>query len=83
MGPAVSEEPRAALTTFGVFVFCQGVGNVLARPESAALLNEGVERDGYGLLRFKSMVVFTGSSMLVSAASVGIRLLRSRPIIAD
>ena len=83
MGTAVSEEPTAALATFGVFVFCQGFGNVLAGPISAALLDEGVKRDGYGLLRFKSMVVFTGTSMLVSAASVGFSFLQPRTVVAE
>lgn len=38
MGMAVSEEPTAALATFGIFVFCQGVGNVL--------VGRAVERPG-------------------------------------
>ncbi|KAL8758834.1 MAG: hypothetical protein Q9199_001184 [Rusavskia elegans] len=72
MGTAISEEPTAALATFSIFVFCQGFGNVLAGPISAALLNNGVKSDGYGVWRYKGMVLFTGACMLISAASVGL-----------
>ena len=78
MGTAVSTEPTAALATFSIFVFCQGVGNVLAGPISALLLTEGVRTDGYGLVRFRGMIIFTGSTMLISGASVGILYLRPK-----
>ena len=71
MGSAVSDEPTAIVTLVGIFVFCQGVGNVLAGPLSAALLTEGVRTDGYGLLRYRNMVIFTGTCMTVSAMSAG------------
>lgn len=78
MGTAVSTEPTAALATFSIFVFCQGLGNVLAGPISGLLLTEGVRTKGYGLLRFKGMIIFTGSTMLISGASVGVLYLRPR-----
>ena len=81
MGTAVSEEPTAALATFGIFTFCQGLGNVLAGPISAGLLSGGIRRNSYGITRYKAMVVFTGSCMLLSALSVGswyIRPFRTR-----
>ncbi|KAI4193695.1 MAG: hypothetical protein LQ348_002799 [Seirophora lacunosa] len=81
MGTAVSEEPTAALATFGIFVFCQGFGNVLAGPISAALLSEEVRRDGYGLRRYKSMIIFTGTCTLMSAVSVGLWLLRPKRLL--
>ena len=83
MGTAVSSEPTTALTTFSIFIFCQGLGNVLAGPISAVLLTEGVRRDGYGLLRFKGMIIFTGSTMLISGASVGVLYLRTKKAITS
>ena len=70
MGMAVSEEPSAALAMFGILVGCQGVGNVLVGPISVRLLQGAVKRDGYGLVRYKSMVIFTGACMIMSAVSV-------------
>ena len=71
MGTAVSEEPTAALATFGIFVCCQGVGNVLAGPISVELLKGPVRREMYGVVRYKAMVIFTGACMLLSAVSIG------------
>jgi len=70
MGTAVSEEPTAALATFGAFTFCQGLGNVLAGPISAGLLSGGTKRESYGIARYKSLIIFTGSCMLLSALSI-------------
>ena len=78
MGTAVSEEPTAALTTFGIFVCCQGVGNVLAGPISVALLEGGVRKDRYAALRYRPMVIFTGACMLLSALSIGTWYVRPR-----
>lgn len=83
MGTAISEEPTAALATLSTFVFCQGFGNVLAGPISAALLNNGVKRDGYGVWKYKGMFLFTGACMLISAASVGLWHWRPRRVIAE
>ena len=71
MGTAVSEEQTGALATFGILVSCQGVGNVLAGPISAALLHGGVRRDRYAAMKYRPMVVFTGICMLLSALSIG------------
>ena len=78
MGTAVSEEPTAALATFGILTFCQGSGNVLAGPISAGLLSGGIQRDSYGLMRYKALIVFTGGCMLLSALSVGSWYVRPR-----
>ncbi|KAL8834869.1 MAG: hypothetical protein Q9176_007234 [Flavoplaca citrina] len=72
MGTAISEDPTVALATFSVYIVCQGFGNVLAGPISAGLLTDGVRKDGYGVWRYKAMVLFTGGCMLISAASVGL-----------
>ncbi|KAH7383518.1 major facilitator superfamily domain-containing protein [Cadophora sp. MPI-SDFR-AT-0126] len=71
MGSAVSEEPTAALATFSLFCFGKGMGNVAAGPLSAALIRKGVVVGTYGIMRYKSVIVFTGSCMLGSAVSVG------------
>ena len=78
MGTAVSEEPTAALATFGILTFCQGSGNVLAGPISAGLLSGSVQRDSYGVMRYKALVVFTGGCMLLSALSIGTWYIRPR-----
>ena len=78
MGTTVSEEPTAALATFGILTFCQGSGNVLAGPISASLLSGGIQRGSYGVLRYKGLIVFTGGCMLLSALSVGSWYIRPR-----
>lgn len=78
MGTAVSEEPTAALATFGILTFCQGCGNVLAGPISADLLSGGVQRESYGIRRYMALVVFTGGCMLLSALSIGSWYIRPR-----
>lgn len=81
MGTAVSEEPTAALATFGVFVCCQGIGNVLAGPISVALLDGTVKREGYAIARYRPMVVFTGGCMVLSAVSIGSWYIRQRRLL--
>lgn len=83
MGTAVSEEPTAALATFGILTFCQGSGNVLAGPISAGLLSGVVQRDSYGMIRYKALVIFTGGCMLLSALSVGSWYIRPRRLRAE
>ena len=79
MGIAVAgEEPTVALQTFGMFTLCQGVGIVLAGPISAGLLKGGVRREGYGVVNYKALVVFTGACMVLSALSVGSWYIRPR-----
>ncbi|KAL8870067.1 MAG: hypothetical protein Q9174_003800 [Haloplaca sp. 1 TL-2023] len=83
MGTAVSDDPTVALATFSVYVVCQGVGNVLAGPISAGLLTDGVRKDGYGILRYRAMVIFTGGCMLISAVSVGLWHWRPKRLTAS
>lgn len=80
MGTAVSDEPTAALAMFSVLCFGQGVGNVLAGPISASLLSQITNVTAYGLVRYKSVVIFTGTCMLVSAVSLGMWSLVPRRI---
>jgi predicted MFS family arabinose efflux permease len=70
MGTAVTEEPAAALSTFSLFCFGKGVGNVFAGPVSASLLSPVVIVGRYGVMKYKAVVLFTGTCMLCSAMCV-------------
>ena len=80
MVTAVSEDPTAALATFGSLTFCQGCGNILAGPISAGLLSAGIQRGAFGIMRYKALIVFTGCCMLLSALTVGSLYIRPRTI---
>ncbi|KAH8597746.1 major facilitator superfamily domain-containing protein [Bisporella sp. PMI_857] len=77
MGKAVSDDPTAAVATYAILVFVQGIGNILAGPISAALLLPYTEKTGYGIGRYKTLVIFTGSCIFFSA--VVIALWHARP----
>lgn len=77
MGTAVSEEPTAAMAIYTLFCFGKGVGNVLAGPISGGLLMDVVVR-GYGLGKYRAVVVFTGVCMILSAASIGAWYVRPK-----
>ncbi|KUJ19149.1 MFS general substrate transporter [Mollisia scopiformis] len=66
MGKAVSDDPSAVVATYAILVFLQGIGNVLAGPISAALLERNVRLNVYGVERFRSLVIFTGTCMSAS-----------------
>ena len=80
MGTALSEDPTAALATFSAFAFSKGVGNVLAGPISAGLISQVTNISSYGVMRYKGLVIFTGTSMLLSSLSVGAWYLRPRKL---
>jgi MFS family permease len=69
MSMAVSENPSASLAIFSILVATQGVGNVVSGPISSGLLLSDVDPGGYGAARYKSVVIFTGSCMMLSALS--------------
>lgn len=71
MGSAVGDEPIAALATFSLFCFDKGVGNVVAGPISASLIQPVVVIGSYGAMKYKAVIPFTGTCMLCSAVSVG------------
>jgi MFS family permease len=70
MGSAVSDEPTAALATFSLFCFGKGVGNVVAGPISAGLIQPVTVVESYGVMKYKAVILFTGACMLCSAFSV-------------
>jgi len=72
MGSAVSDDPSAAVATYSILVFLQGVGNVLVGPISAGLLTSKVSFDSYGISMYKALVIFTGSCMSMSALVIAL-----------
>ncbi|KAI0628738.1 major facilitator superfamily domain-containing protein [Trametes polyzona] len=72
MGRAVSEDPSAVFATYAIFVFLQGVGNVLVSPISAALTSSrGVMHDRYGAGKYEGMVFLTGATSCAAAVIIG------------
>jgi len=77
MGTTISNDPTAAFAAFGLFNFGKGVGNVLSGPISGALLGESnVTMGDYGVGRYKSVILFTGSCMALSGAIIALSYLR-------
>jgi hypothetical protein len=70
MGTAVTNEPTGAFAAFGCLNFGKGVGNILAGPVGGALLKEIVHVRSYGAARYESVILFTGSCMVLSSATV-------------
>jgi MFS family permease len=70
MSSAVSNEPTAALATFSLFCFGKGIGNVVAGPISACLIRPITELESYGVMKYKAVILFTGSCMLGSTVSI-------------
>lgn len=78
MGTSVTSEPASGFAAFGLLNFGKGVGNVLAGPIGGALLSTrgAVEKEGYGVAKYETVVLFTGSCMFASAITIGLRYLR-------
>lgn len=70
MGTRISREPTAAFAAFGLLNFQKGVGNVLAGPIGGFLLTNVVEVGNYGAKMYGVVILFTGSCMLLSAATI-------------
>lgn len=70
MGTKVSAEPSAAFAAFGLLNLGKGIGNILAGPIGGALLHSVVAKDEYGTVRYKGIVLFTGTAMILSALVV-------------
>lgn len=70
---ATGRADKEAMTMYiyGVFSFLRGVASILEGPLSALMLGEEVQKDGFGLGKWRGIVVFTGVSlMLASVASM-------------
>ena len=70
MVTAVTEEPSSSLVAFSVFCFGKGVGNILAGPISGQLIVPVVHIPSYGVVKFSTLVIFTGVAMALSAICV-------------
>ena len=80
MGRAVSDDSSGVVATFAILVFLQGVGNVLVGPISAGLLEKNVRVALYGINMYKSLVIFTGVCMSLSAVIIVFWFLLPRKI---
>lgn len=78
MGKAVSEDSSAAVATYAILVFVQGIGNILAGPVSGALLVGRVDRGGFGVLRYSALTILMGVCLGMSAVVVGLWHLRPK-----
>lgn len=79
MGTAVTTDPATGFAAFGLLNVGKGVGNVLAGPIGGALLaaRSAADKASYGSDRYETVVLFTGSCMFVSAATIGLKYLRN------
>jgi MFS family permease len=71
MVTAVSTESSASQAIFGLFCFGKGIGNVLAGPISAGLLQSSIHLGSYGNGVYEAVILFTGACLLFSAGSLG------------
>lgn len=79
MSSAVSRDPTTTPMIFSLFCFGKGIGNVLAGPISGSLVSGASSSGAYGLLRYTGVVVFTGTSMLLSTCAIA--LWYTKPLI--
>lgn len=72
MGRTIDSDPSAVFALIAVFVFLQGIGNVLVGPLSAALLTGPMVRKQFGLGRYSGLVILTGASSTLAALVIGL-----------
>ena len=65
-----ADDPTVALTTFGVFAFLKGVGNVLAGPISSVLITQATTMEQYAIGRYEGIVIYTGICMFASSLAM-------------
>jgi uncharacterized protein YjeT (DUF2065 family) len=78
MVTAVSDEPSASQAMFGLFCFGKGIGNILTGPISAGLLRLSNRSVEYGHGMYQAVVIFSGVSLILSAASLVTVYLRPK-----
>ncbi|KAH7417975.1 major facilitator superfamily domain-containing protein [Cadophora sp. MPI-SDFR-AT-0126] len=66
---ALTDNPAAELTFFGFFEFERGLGMVLAGPISSALIGSVVIVGDYGIEKYKGIILFVGSVLLLCSFS--------------
>ncbi|PLB37621.1 MFS general substrate transporter [Aspergillus candidus] len=67
MGRAISNDPSTVFATYTIFVFLQGVGNILVSPVSAALISGPAVKGRFGAGRYDGVVLLTGVSSAAAA----------------
>ncbi|KAI1409063.1 MFS general substrate transporter [Hypoxylon sp. FL1857] len=72
MGRAVSDDPSTVLSTYSIFVFLQGIGNVIVGPVSAALISPSSERERFAAGKYEGVVLLTSSSSVLAALIIGV-----------
>lgn len=72
MGRAVSDDPSNVVSTFAIFVFLQGVGNILVGPISAALVAAPTAAERFGAGKYEGIIILTGTSSAVAASVIGL-----------
>ncbi|KAL8961519.1 MAG: hypothetical protein Q9183_005298, partial [Haloplaca sp. 2 TL-2023] len=65
MGMELGDNQNVALTTFGIFAFLKGVGNVITGPIGADLILQGTDIAVYGLEKYTWIVAYCGVCMFV------------------
>jgi uncharacterized protein YjeT (DUF2065 family) len=78
MVTGISDEPSASQAMFGLFCFGKGVGNILTGPISAGLSRWSSRSVGYGHGIYQAVVIFSGVSLALSAASLVTVYLRPK-----
>ena len=72
MGRAVSDDPSTVVSTFSIFVFLQGVGNILVSPISAALMSAPTAVERFGTGKYEGVIILTGTSSVLAASVIGL-----------
>ena len=67
MGRAVSDDPSTVFATYVIFVFVQGVGNILLGPLSAALMTGPTVLERFATGRYEGLVYLTGGTSALAA----------------
>lgn len=72
MGREIDNDPSAIFALIAVFVFLQGIGNILVGPLSAALLTGPTIRKHFGAERYAGLIILTGTSSTLAALIIGL-----------
>lgn len=72
MGRAVCDDPSTIMTTYAIFVFLQGIGNVLVSPISAKLISGPTQRSHFAAGKYDGVVALTGASSVSAALIISV-----------
>ncbi|OTA63148.1 MFS general substrate transporter [Hypoxylon sp. EC38] len=72
MGRAVSDDPSTVFSTYSIFVFLQGIGNVIVGPVSAALMTSSTEQERFAAGKYEGVVILTSSSSVLAAIIIAV-----------